>query len=227
MGEPPVRRRRAVDVVTLVAAAIVLLGCTAAASAPLSQAEIKVFRAVNDLPQSLYPFIWPLMQYGTFITIPALCIVALVLRRYRLAAVMALAGGGVYLLAKVVKLALERPRPGALLSDVNAREVFAEGSLGFPSGHAAVAAALVLACAAGLGVWWFRASLLLAAVVPIGRIYVGAHLLLDVVGGAALGVVAACGALLLLGAPGRRGSASSATEGRLGPVAADSSVPEP
>jgi hypothetical protein len=40
------------------------------------------------------------MQYGTFVTIPVLCVIALAFRRYRLAAVIAVAGVGVYFLAR-------------------------------------------------------------------------------------------------------------------------------
>jgi hypothetical protein len=46
--------------------------------------------------------VWPFMQYGTFITIPALALTALQFRRFRLALAIALAGVGVYLVALVV-----------------------------------------------------------------------------------------------------------------------------
>ena len=42
------------------------------------------------------------MQYGTFITIPVLAVIALAFRRFRLALALALAGVGVYLVARVV-----------------------------------------------------------------------------------------------------------------------------
>jgi undecaprenyl-diphosphatase len=54
-------------------------------------------------------------------------------------------------------------------------------------------------CAALLGGWWLRASLAPAVVVVFGRLYVGAHLPLDVVGGAALGVVSASVVVLTVG----------------------------
>lgn len=129
------------------------------------------------------------MQYGTFITIPALAMIALVFRRFRLAFAMALAGVGVYLVALVVKDVVGRGRPGALLTAVEERELFGAESLGYPSGHAAVAAALTVVSAAHLSMRWMVAALALGTVVLFGRIYVGAHLPLDVVGGAALGLV--------------------------------------
>jgi hypothetical protein len=48
------------------------------------------------------------MQYGTFITIPALALIALQFRRFRLALAIALAGVGVYLVALVVKGVADR-----------------------------------------------------------------------------------------------------------------------
>jgi membrane-associated phospholipid phosphatase len=192
---------RRTDIAALVVGVLVLTASSIAATAPLTSAEIDLFRFINDQPQSLYPFIWPLMQYGTFVTIPLLSLVALGFRRYRAAIVMATSGIGVYLIAKVVKVAVERPRPAALLTGVHEREVFGEGSLGYPSGHAAVAAALAFTCAMFFGVVWFRIGLALAIIVSVGRLYVGAHLPLDVVGGAALGVIAGALAHLLIGLP--------------------------
>ena len=178
------------DLTVLAVAAVVLALSTLAAKATLSDAEVAVFRAINGLPQRLHSVVWPVMQYGTFITIPALAAVALLFRRFRMAAAMVLAGVGVYLLALAIKSFVERGRPAALLPGVEGREVFGEGSLGYPSGHAAVAAALTVVVAAHLSRRWAIGALVLGFAVLFGRMYVGAHLPLDVVGGAALGVVA-------------------------------------
>ncbi len=188
-AESSVTARRNWDPIVLGVAIVVLALSTLAAKAELSDAEVAVFRAINELPQGIRPVVWPVMQYGTFITIPALAVIALLFRRFRLAVAMLLAGVGVYLLAIVVKSIVERGRPAALLTGVEEREVFGQGSLGFPSGHAAVAAALTVVVAAHLSVRWAIAALVLGFVVLFGRMYVGAHLPLDIVGGAALGAV--------------------------------------
>jgi undecaprenyl-diphosphatase len=78
-----------------------------------------------------------------------------------------------------------------VLVGINERETFDVGSLGFPSGHAAVAAALTFVVWRHLGPRWGAAALGVALIVMLGRMYVGAHLPLDLVGGAALGAVTA------------------------------------
>jgi membrane-associated phospholipid phosphatase len=178
------------NLVVLCAAVVVLLATMLVARSELASLEVSIFRAVNDLPQGLNTAVWPFMQYGTFITIPALAVIALLFRRYRLATAIALAGVGVYLVALVVKGVVERGRPAALLTAVEERELFGANSLGYPSGHAAVAAALTAVVAAHLSMRWVIAAVALGAVVLFGRIYVGAHLPLDVIGGAALGAIA-------------------------------------
>jgi membrane-associated phospholipid phosphatase len=169
---------------------VVLVLTSLAARAELTSTEVQIFRAVNELPDGFRTVVWPFMQYGTFITIPALSAIALISRRFGLALALALAGVGVYMLALVVKQVVERGRPGALLAGVEEREVFGAHSHGFPSGHAAVAAALTVVVAARLSVRWAIGALVLGAFVVVGRMYVGAHLPLDLIGGAALGVVA-------------------------------------
>jgi undecaprenyl-diphosphatase len=95
-----------------------------------------------------------------------------------------------------------------LLDDVNSHESFAAGSLGFPSGHAAVSAALTAVAFAFLPRRVALIALGVAVVVMLGRMYVGAHLPLDLVGGAALGAIAGSLANLLVGVPAASGSES-------------------
>ena len=166
-----------------------------------------MFEAINSLPDWLYYGIWPFMQFGVFVTIPILVVVALLFRRFRLAAAMAIAGVGVYLLARIAKEQVQRERPDALLAGVEGRETFVEGSLGYPSGHAAVAAALTMVVTPYLPARWRWIPITLLAVVLVGRMYVGAHLPLDLIGGTALGVAAGAGANLIVGVPVPTGAA--------------------
>ena len=192
-AEPTRRRATAYlrwNLIVLCVAIAVLATTILVARHELAALEVRIFRAVNELPQGLHTVVWPFMQYGTFITIPALAVVAFLFRRFRLALAIVLAGVGVYLVALVVKDFVERGRPAALITAVEERELFGADSLGYPSGHAAVAAALTVVVAAHLSVRWVIAALALGAIVLFGRIYVGAHLPLDVIGGAALGAIA-------------------------------------
>jgi undecaprenyl-diphosphatase len=173
--------------------------------------EVAVFRAFNDAPDVLYPVVWPLMQYGTFITIPLATLAALLAHRTRLAVEMAAAGVAVYQVAKLAKDAFPRGRPGAVLQDVHLRGV-PVGEQGFPSGHAAVSAALAFILFAHLPGRWRWVPLTLAVVVPAGRLYVGAHLPLDVVGGACLGIAAGALATFVGGVPARRADRSTSDD---------------
>jgi undecaprenyl-diphosphatase len=193
------------DAALLVGAAIVLSIALLLARRGVYAWEVTLFRPVNGLPDAIRPGVWALNQYGTIITIPVATIVALAFRKWRLATVLAISGVAVYFLAKVVKGYVERGRPGALLAAVNQREVFAEHSLGFPSGHAAVAATITVAVLAYVGGAWGIAAVVFGVAVLFSRTYVGAHLPLDLVGGAALGVAVASAAVLILG---RRPAAS-------------------
>jgi membrane-associated phospholipid phosphatase len=207
-----IRRRRS-DLLWLAGSlAILALCCAAIDGDRVSAAELRIFRAINALPGALYPAWWLLMQYGTFITIPAATVVALLLRRIRLAIEMAAAGVGVYLVAKVVKEIFARGRPGAILAGVDLRGIGA-GGLGFPSGHAAVSAALAFILFAYLprGVRWIPVAL--GLMVSAGRVYVGAHLPIDVLGGACLGIAAGALATFAGGVPQRERRREAAAAG--------------
>ena len=196
-------RMRALDLVVAWAGLLMIAASGSLARDGLAAGERAVFQFVNSWPDGLYVAIWPFMQYGVFVTIPALVVVALVVRRFRLAMAMAFAGFGVYFVAKWLKHEVERGRPGALLDGVQERESFAIGSIGFPSGHIAVAAALTMVVTPYLHGRWKLLPAALVIVVAIGRTYVGAHLPLDLVGGAALGATAGAFANLLIGTPDR------------------------
>jgi membrane-associated phospholipid phosphatase len=210
--DTPVARRWRLDLAVIAVSLAVLALCVALASGPLTDVEETLFRQANGLPESLFPLIWPLMQYGTFITIPLLALVAFAFRRWRLGVAMLVAGVGVYLVARVLKEVVSRGRPGGLLADVNSHESFATGSLGFPSGHAAVSAALTAVAFAFLPRRVALIALVVAVIVMFGRMYVGAHLPLDLVGGAALGAIAGSLANLLVGVPSSDAPAAPADQ---------------
>jgi membrane-associated phospholipid phosphatase len=155
--------------------------------------ELWAFRSVNGLPDQMYPPAWAVMQLGSFGAIPVSAAAAWLARDRELAALLLIGGTGTWALSKAVKQIVRRPRPVILLPDVRRRGRDATG-LGYLSGHAGVAVALGAAALPRLG-WRGRAlTLTVIPLVGLTRIYVGAHLPLDVAGGAALGLAVSAAA---------------------------------
>ena len=180
-------RRRSFDVAGAVLAASLLIGTGYLARRAMTPTEIRAFRRVNELPDEAFRAVWVPMQYGTFGAVPALAVLALARRRFPMAAAVAAAGTSAWMLAKAVKPIVGRGRPAGILTGVRQRGK-EEGDLGFPSGHAAVSAALTMVISPHLEGGWRLGCVALAGFVPVARMYVGAHLPLDVLGGSALGV---------------------------------------
>jgi membrane-associated phospholipid phosphatase len=181
-------------------AVLLVLAALPVDRARVGAAETAVFRVANDATVLPFWVVWPLMQLGNLLVVPAAAVLAAVLHRWRLAAAVLLAGVGTYLSAKVVKDLVVRGRPDGLLADVVVRGAEAHGR-GFVSGHAAVAVALVAVAWPWLGTRGRLVCAALALTVCLARVHVGAHLPLDVVGGAGLGLAIAGGVRLLLGRP--------------------------
>ncbi len=169
----------------------------AARRLPPSELEVAVFRRINDLPDGLFVPIWAVMQGGSFGVVPIAAGAALLGGKRRLALSLAVSGSAAYVLAKVAKRPVGRSRPARILDGVRLRGR-EEGDLGFPSGHAAVSSALAAASSPWLDPRWGRAAVALAFAVGLSRLYVGAHLPLDDVGGTALGAATGVGVALLL-----------------------------
>ena len=150
--------------------------------------EEQAFRLANDATDRIRVPVRGVMQAGTFGTVPAVAGLALLFRRPRLAAGLAVGGTLAWVGAKLIKPVGGRDRPNGVIEDVTLRERI-EGDLGWPSGHTAVATTLAFVAAPELP---RPARPLLAGVVAtvgFGRMYVGAHLPHDIVGGAGLGMM--------------------------------------
>jgi undecaprenyl-diphosphatase len=174
--------------VRLAAGTVVLVATAVAAHRNrVSRCEAAAFRAVNGLPDSLYPPAWVIMQLGTLGAAPASAGAAWLAGERELAGRLLAGGTATWALSKLVKRIVRRPRPAMLLPDTRRRGPDAAG-LGYLSGHAGVAVALGAAALPRLGP--AARGLTLAAIPAVGltRVYVGAHLPLDIAGGAALGL---------------------------------------
>jgi glycosyltransferase 2 family protein len=200
------------DALRLVAGLAILLGCIATVRPhDVGVLETDLFRLANDLPDALYPAFWVVMQGGNVLAVGVAAALVAATRRFWLAANLAITGIGVWLAARWIKDQVGRGRPVDLLPDPNLRGQHDSG-LGFVSGHAAVAVAIATLVAPYLGRRARWVAVLWAALVCVSRLYVGAHLPLDVVGGAALGWAAGSAVHLLLGAPGGRPSPERAAK---------------
>jgi membrane-associated phospholipid phosphatase len=150
--------------------------------------EAWLFERVNDLPDVLWPVLWGPMQLGSLAG--GLAVVALtqiVGRDGRLTAAALVACLAAWWAAKGVKTLASRARPGALLANVHLREH--AGGLGYVSGHSAVAFALAAVLGPSLPRRWQPVVASIATIVAAARVYAGAHLPLDVIGGAGLGLL--------------------------------------
>ena len=166
-----------------------------------SQTEVELFRSANELPDAAFLPIWSVMQYGTFGAVPVVAAAAVVARRPRLAASIAVGGTAAWVTAKAAKRVVARGRPASIIEGVGQRGA-EEGDQGFPSGHSAVSTAMTVVLWPEAPTGWRWPIAALTALVPFGRMYVGAHLPLDLVGGSALGL--ALGSAINLVLPDRR-----------------------
>jgi undecaprenyl-diphosphatase len=114
-------------------------------------------------------------------------------RRFRSAGFLVAAALGGMLLAEVLKAAIGRPRP----PQHDPLVTISTAARSFPSGHSMLSAIVYLTLALvvtaivhrrRIRIYLICSSLLLAGLIGISRMYLGAHYLTDVVGGWAAGL---------------------------------------
>jgi membrane-associated phospholipid phosphatase len=193
-----------------------LLGCAAAglavavaasvvaSSGCVGPAERAVFAAVNGLPDALRWPMWVFQLLGLVLLPVAVAVVALLLKRIRLAiALLALVPLKLLAEKAVVKELVHRERPGRTEPDPILRDVPSAGN-SFPSGHAIIAFGIAALLTPYLGRWGRVVVWTLAALNGVARVYLGAHNPLDVVCGAAVGVVLGAVLAYVVGVPAKR-----------------------
>ena len=165
----------------------------------VSPAEERVFRVFNNRSDALHIPVWAVMQAGSLAAVFVVGAALFVRDEHPQTAIALVIGTVVWAGVKRVKRFVRRGRPGAHLIDVHVRGQ-AQTGLGYPSGHAAVSLTLALIATQEMG--------LAAQVVAVGvalftggaRMYVGAHLPIDVVGGLSIGVIVGVAANLAVNA---------------------------
>ena len=196
-----VRRRR--DAIALAAGLVVLAaGMVAVRNGSVSGFEESVFHAINDLPQALYPILWPVQQLGVIVVGPIAAAAAALSRRFRLAIALLIATVAKLLLERAVKAIVSRERPGTSIGpDIHLRGTVSLTGESFVSGHAILVAAIAGLVSPYLRGRWKIIPWALVGLAMITRVYVGAHNPLDVICGAALGIAIAGALNLAFGVP--------------------------
>jgi undecaprenyl-diphosphatase len=159
-----------------------------AAHGTVSDDEERLFRAFNKMNRALRGPVWVVMQAGSLSAVPVTAAIAM-RKSPRTAVALAIDGTAVWALSKVIKRVIKRGRPADCLDDVVVSGNAQRGH-GFPSGHAAVATTLAMVGTRLLSRRAARVAWAVPVLVGVGRQFVGAHLPLDVAGGAALGATA-------------------------------------
>ncbi|MGI9649233.1 MAG: phosphatase PAP2 family protein [Acidimicrobiia bacterium] len=162
-------------------------------------AEEQLFEFINGWPDWIAWPLYPVMQFGMVVAPFVAGGLAWYLTRKRQPALaLVTTGFSMWVLAKVVKAVVDRPRPGQLLEEVAYRVDGGPDGLGFVSGHAVVSFAIATIATPYVGKRWAAVLWGLATGAATLRVYVGAHLPLDSIGGAGLGVAAGAVALLIV-----------------------------
>ncbi len=196
--------RRRLDVVSGLAGLALLVACAIVVrNGTVGSFERSVFEAINGLPDPLEPPMRLAQFLGVLVVGPIVAIVALVLRRWRLALAALLVTIGKLAAERTVWHFVSRQRPGVTEPNAIVRGGTATIGAAFVSGHVILVTALAWVITPYLRGAWRFAPWVVVAIVAFARIYLGAHNPLDVVGGVGLGVAVGCAANLIVAVPVR------------------------
>jgi membrane-associated phospholipid phosphatase len=157
-------------------------------------------------------------QYLGVLAMPLVVAVgALALGRWQLAVALVLVVPLKLATERLVKLLVQRERPGTTVPDAILRGVH-PGGLSFVSGHAIITFAIAGLLGLVLPRRWAVVAFVLATLNGVARVYLGAHNPLDVVGGAAIGLAIAATLDLVLDVAHDRGGSRP---GRMAPTGED------
>lgn len=194
-------RRRSDAIVAAIGLLVVAAAAAIAHSGRVGDVEAWVFHRINDLPDLLYPVGWPFMQLGNLAVGAVVAVVALLLRKWRLAGAAVIVTIGKLLAERSVKSFVHRQRPWTTIGGIHARGDVPHQGWSFPSGHAVLVAGLAMIVVPYLPRRFRWIPWVLVAANAVMRVYVGAHNPLDVVAGTGLGLTVGGIANLIVAVP--------------------------
>ncbi len=209
--------RRRSDAIGLGVGLLVFAACAlAASSGDVSAAERRVFEAVNGLPDALEPAAFGAQFLGVLVIGPLVAIVALLLRRPRLAVGALLVTVLKLVAERIVWRLVERSRPGVTEPEAIVRGGTPRTGAAFVSGHVVLVTGLAVIMTPYLPGRWRLAPWAVVTIVSFARIYLGAHNPLDVLGGLGLGFAIGSLVNLALGVPATPAQGGAVASARSG-----------
>lgn len=181
----------------VVSSVLFVVSAALATSQRMSGAEKTVFFWFYNLPLALERIFALLTYLGSVWTVGIVCAVLLLIKQWRLLTQVVIAGITTYAFTEAIKTLIARPRPFILLTGVSSRGPIEQG-FGYPSGHTAVATAIGCLLVLAIPKKYRFFIPLWIIVVAISRLYLGVHAPLDIIGGFAIGMLAAWAPLALV-----------------------------